>query len=195
YECCEAGPLLDYTAAGPTVRCPTARWGFRLASRFGRSPPPYPLRVATAWSYGARHAAAAFSRLVYRLDLPPNFIQPRREATDLGWDHFNLILERMRDELRARGVAFIVNLLPERFALESIDPTSSSYRTLLRMRTVTANLGIQTLDAWDLFAQAVKRDGARRYFREERDIHFTPDGHRLLADWLAAQLPPVSPHE
>jgi len=48
------------------------------------------------------------------------------------------------------------------------------------------------VDAWDVLAEAVRRDGARRYFIGEHDIHFTPEGHRLLAEWLDRQLPPVA---
>jgi hypothetical protein len=160
--------------------------------RLGRSPPPYPLRVATGWSYAARHAAAAFSRFVLPLDLPGGFIRGEGEGTEQGWDHFARIVARMRDELRARDIELIVDLLPNRGALESADPpATSSYRTRRRAKEITSRLGIRTLDAWDLFAEALQRNGSRRYFRDEHDIHFTPEGHRLLADWLAAQLPPV----
>jgi hypothetical protein len=165
YECCAGGPLLDYSSSGLTARCPEPHWGIALASRLGRSPPPYPLRVATAWSHAARLATAAFSRLTFRLDLPPNFISTEGQASEQGWDHFGRIVTQMRDELSARDVLFVVTLLPSRPGLEATDPQSApSYRTRLRLAALTAQLGIATLDAWDLFADAVKRDGAARYF-------------------------------
>ena len=92
YECCDGGPLLTYETGVPMARCSTPRWGISLASRAGRSPPPFPLRVATAYSYAARHAAARFSRLVFRFDAPPNFIGAEGEASEEGWEHFTAIL-------------------------------------------------------------------------------------------------------
>jgi hypothetical protein len=35
-----------------------------------------------------------------------------------------------------------------------------------------------------MFAEAVKRDSAARCFLANHNIHFTPEGDRLLADWL-----------
>jgi len=97
----------------------------------------------------------------------------------------------MRDALAARGTAFAITLLPVRQALEAPgSPEPPAQQTRRRMHALTAQLGIRTLDAWDLFAAAVQRDGAARYFRPQ-DIHFTAQGHRLVADWLATQLPPT----
>jgi hypothetical protein len=189
YACCDAGPLLDYGPGGPTARCASARWSFPLTFRLSRSPPPYPLRVATSWSYTARHAAAAFSRLVSRLEPRADFIRTEGEAEESGWEHFAQILAQLRDELPA-NVDLIVDLLPNRQALEAADPTDlPSYRAGQRVAQITAKLGIRTLDAWDLLANAVKRDGSHRYFRDQNDIHFTPEGHRLVTDWLEMQLP------
>src|SRR5262245_19680954 len=54
---------------------------------------------------------------------------------------------------------------------------------------VPSGLAIPTLDSSELFAAAVRRDGSSRYFLGDRDIHFTPEGHRLLGEWLATRLP------
>jgi lysophospholipase L1-like esterase len=192
YACCEAGPLLDYAADGPIARCESAQWSFPLAYRLSRSPPPFPLRVAASWSYAARHAAAAFSRLTSRLEPGAEFILSEGEASQTDWEHFTQILATLHDGLPP-NVELIVNLLPNRQALEMTDPKSSpSYRAAERIAEITARFDIRTIDAWDVLATAVKRDGARRYFRDQ-DIHFTPEGHRLLADWLEAQLPSAPP--
>jgi hypothetical protein len=189
YACCEGGPLLDYAADGPRARCPTPRWAFPLAVRLARSPPPYVLRAATGWSHTARHAAADFSRLTARLETPPHFISTEGEAGELGWKHLERILAQMRADLAGRGIDFVVTLLPIRRALESADPSDPGERARRRIAAVTSGLGIPTLDSWDLFAAAVRRDGSSRYFVGDRDIHFTPQGHRLLAEWLATRLP------
>jgi lysophospholipase L1-like esterase len=194
YECCDGGPLLTYETGVPMARCSTPRWGISLASRAGRSPPPFPLRVATAYSYAARHAAARFSRLVFRFDAPPNFIGAEGEASEEGWEHFTAILARMRDELRRRGIPFVVDILPSRWALDSTIPAEApSYRSGRRIAAIAADLGIRTLDPWDVLRAAVQRDGSSRYFLGDSDIHFTPEGHRLMANWLAEHLPPPSP--
>lgn len=192
YECCAAGPLVDYRPEGPVARCPEARWRFTLASRFGHSPAPYPLRVATGWSYAARHTAAAFAVLGFWLDRPPNFISPENAGSEEGWEHLRQLLTAMRDQLRARGSELAVTLLPTRTALQARDPSEvPTYRAERRAGALAAELGIRTLDAWNVFAAAVQHDGAARYFLGEHDIHFSPAGHRLVADWLARELGPV----
>jgi lysophospholipase L1-like esterase len=189
YECCAAGPLIEYRPEGPAARCPEARWRFTLASRLGHSPAPYPIRVATAWSSAARHAAAAFAVLGFWIDRPPHFISPEGAGSEEGWAHFRQLLAAMRDQLRARNVDFAVTLLPTRTALQARDPAGlPSYEAERRVAALTAELGIRTLDGWNVFAAAVKRDGAARYFLREYDIHLSAEGHRLVADWLAPEL-------
>lgn len=189
YECCAGRPLLDYSSTTLRAACDVPRWGFTLTARVSRSPPPYPLRAATAWSDAARHLSAAFSRATFQLDRSPNFVRSEGEASELGWTHFERIVREMRDQLRARGSDLMVNLLPDRRAIQSEQPLSSpSYKTRERIGALTAELGIRTLDAWDLFEEAIKRDGDERYFFPG-DIHFSPEGHRLLASWLAERLP------
>ncbi len=188
YACCDAGPLLEYDPDWVAARCVDASWQLSLSFRLSRSPPPYPLRVATHWSYAARHAAAAFSRLVSWFEPRADFIRSEGEASETGWQHFTQILTHMRDELPP-NVELIVNLLPSRQALEAADPKAApSYRAGRRVAMIAEELGIRTLDAWSLFATAVRRDGIRRYFRDEHDIHFTAEGHKLLADWLEKEL-------
>lgn len=188
YACCDAGPLLDYDADGPVARCDPASWSIPLAMRLGRSPPPYVLRVASHWSHAARHLAAAFSRLVSRLEPRADFIRAEGEANELGWTHFTQILAAMRNELPP-NVELVVHLLPARRALEAADPTIvAADRARRRAARIAADLGIRTLDACDVLAAAVKRDGTRRYFRDAHDIHFSAEGHRLIADWLEREL-------
>ncbi|MEO8603637.1 MAG: hypothetical protein ABI629_13775 [bacterium] len=159
-----------------------------LAANLGHSAPPYPLRVATAWSAAARHAATAFSRLVLYLAPGGSEAHQAGDASPLGWTHFAQIVEKMRDTLAARGIPFVVTLLPNRQALERPDGDLPGAQAGRRIAAITAQLGIPTLDAWNLFADAVRRDGTGRYFLGAQDVHFSADGHRLVADWLAPQL-------
>jgi lysophospholipase L1-like esterase len=188
YACCDAGPLLEYGPDGLTARCTAARWRLPLGFRLSRSPPPYPLRVAAHWSYAARHAAASIPRLVLPFEPRTDFIRAAGEASETGWEHFAQILAKLHDEMPPNA-ELILNLLPDRHALEADNPAvTTAYRAGRRVVTIAEKIGIRTIDAWDVFAAAVKRDGAARYFRDENDIHLTPAGHRLLADWLEKQL-------
>lgn len=190
HECCDAGPLLEYVHQTPQARCPVPRLRLTSAARFGRSPPPYPLRVATAWSLTARHLASGFSRMVAQLDHP----QPASAVDEeQKWRHFELILATMRDNLQRDHIAFVVALMPDRGALEAADPSAvPSFPTRRRVVEIATRLGINTLDAWDAFAAAATREGAARYFLGDNDIHLSSDGHRLYADWLGQRLPRTS---
>ncbi len=75
----------------------------------------------------------------------------------------------------------------------TIPPEAPSYRSGRRIAAIAADLGIRTLDPWDVLRPAVQRDGSSRYFLGDSDIHFKPEGHRLMADWLAEHLPPPPP--
>lgn len=189
YECCASGPLLDYQVDGPVPRCSSARPGIALARYLGRSPPPYPLRVATGWSAAARHVAAAFSQITVSLDLPPNFIKSEVAGSEQGWAHFAQILAAMRDQLAARDIGFVVDLIPNRAALEVAAGGGAPPAARSRAAAIAASLGVATIDPWDLLTEAVRRGGSRRYFLGEHDVHFTLEGHRLMADWLDSQLP------
>jgi hypothetical protein len=58
------------------------------------------------------------------------------------------------------------------------------------MRSETKALGITALDPWALFTDFIQRHGIRRMFLDlyPGDIHFSPEGHRLLASWLHERL-------
>lgn len=188
YACCDAGPLLDYGTSGPTARCPKPHWRFPVTFRLSRSPPPYPLRVVANWSFAARHCAAALSRWASALEPGAAFISAEGEANESDWDHFAQILAQLRDDLAGK-TQLVVVLLPARRALEAADPNgSASYIAGKRIEKITTALGIRTLDPWNVFVEAVKKDGSRKYFLDENNIHFTPEGNRLLADWLEKEL-------
>mgnify|MGYP000213890395 CR=1 FL=1 len=43
---------------------------------------------------------------------------------------------------------------------------------------------------WFAAEAAVKAEGADRYYLPPPDIHFTGEGHRLVAEWLSGKLTP-----
>jgi len=191
YVCCADGPLLAYDGGLPRARCPEPRWRFPLPVLLARSPAPYPLRVATGFSTFARHAVPAWAALA-----PRNRV--RRDGIDQGglgqashWAHFEAALRGIRDELARRGTPLAVTLLPYRRALEAAEPASTpSSEVRRRVREIAGRLGLSVLDAWDLFFEAVRADGAGRWFsdRVPGDVHFSAEGHERFARWLEEQL-------
>jgi hypothetical protein len=112
-----------------------------------------------------------------------------------------LILGAMRDELARWKVPFLLVVLPFRQTLErayGVEPSGIDAWNGLeegraahqRVVEIARGLGIDVLDAWDLFHAAIGRDGVEKFFaRDYRgDAHFSSTGHRMLADWLLPQL-------
>jgi hypothetical protein len=186
YPFCGDGPLLDYDSVPPSERCPApigARFAHgRLAWMLQHSPPPFVLREAAGRSAVAAHATAAFIALRGRaLHSRP----PEQEA----WAHIEAILTGFRDELAARRVRLVVDVLPLRDALEAFDPTlTEAYAARARMIEIAQRLGVEVLDPWSDLQEAVKRDGSEHWFATAipHDLHFGPEGHAFMARWLHA---------
>lgn len=185
--CCNDGPLLDYRPDGPAERCRNPAWPAGFGESVGwiarNSLAPYPLRAASSASWVARWANVSFlsrvSPIRYDHDADP----------ERKWRHFALVLRALRAEGARRGVPVAAVLLPLRAALESPDPRATeAWATSRRMATLAASMGITVLDPWADLGALVRRDGAARYFIGSNDIHFSVEGHRAMAAWLAAHL-------
>jgi hypothetical protein len=191
YPVCDDEPLLRYGPDGPEPRCPQPVWG--SGGRRLQSPAPYPLRVATSFSAAARHLCALLWRVAHRQ------LAPFDEA--LAWQHLEIVLAAMQARTRAHGVALVVDLIPYRDTLEgAAAPVRTPHVQYLqglheKMAALVRRLGIQMIDPWPLFAGRVARDGGSAYFLDQPpgDGHFDSAGHRLLADWLADELPRFLP--
>jgi hypothetical protein len=135
------------------------------------------LRVAAGVSSAASYAVAAFAGLRRRHHeglRPPDFVAASEP-----------ILRAMRDELRARDIAFLVVGLP--FRRDLAQPRSRPTLVDAQLRGCES-LGIRTLDAAAPFREAERGNGAGAYFLPGDNVHFSPEGHRLVADWLAPRL-------
>ncbi|MBM4395415.1 MAG: hypothetical protein FJ087_06970 [Deltaproteobacteria bacterium] len=178
YACCGDGPLLAWDADTPRPRCPDPVWGASVGLGIGSSPAPYPVRVATAFSRAARHAAAAFDVA----PRPPREVQAAR---------LEIVLRLLRAEVEAAGARVSAVLLPARWDLEG-DRGAAAWSVPARAAVVaaTTRAGLSLLDPAGAFEEAVRRDGVRRWFAAERpdDPHFSADGHELLAEWLRGRL-------
>jgi hypothetical protein len=191
YACCPGGPILAYDetrVAGP--RCEEPEWEFPVRPLFARSPPPYPLRVATAFSWLARRACDAFSRATLTMEGPLG-LGGAVYGTEAQWAHFEASLVAIRDFLDRRGTSFLVVIFPFRQSIESADPDATpGGRVRDRVAGVLERLRIRTMDATPVVARAVAESPGARFFANQTDddAHFSPHGHDVIARWLAPTL-------
>jgi lysophospholipase L1-like esterase len=112
-----------------------------------------------------------------------------------AWRRAEVIFRTMRDDAERAGARFALVVLPLRSALLRTDTQSMRARAVRdRVVRMATGMGIVTLDAWDAFEDAARRTDEERWFASERqdDLHFSPAGHQLLAEWLAPRLDAVA---
>src|SRR5579883_1965811 len=186
YSCCRWGPLTDEKDGLVEARCEHPDWREPIARRLDVGPAPYPLRVLSRRSELAR-------RLAYLFEFATRGAKPwvytDWAGTPAQLRRFGHTMDAIRDDLRSLGVGLEVVLLPPRWTLQrhqpADDPFVEQHREVLRMLRES---GIATFDTWDLFQQAIDRDGGRSdiFQRHDGSPHLGVAGHRLLADWLLA---------
>lgn len=181
YPCCRWDSMLVYGSGGPARRCPTAvPIDFANAGstwlRYN-SPPPYLFRALAAHSTAAAHAAAAI------VNTMPNKPLTARQSEETALQHLAAILAAARDAMHARGVPFVVVVLPARTWIEN-PATPHAAPALLG---VARALGIPALDPGSVLAAAAQR-GERVFLDAPADPHYGPAGHALIARWLHEEL-------
>lgn len=181
YPCCRWDSLLVYGSAGPARRCPTAApIDFAAAGstwlRYS-SPPPFLLRALTGYSSAAAHAAAAI------VNAMPNKPLAVRQSEETELQHLSVILRAARDALRARGVPFVVVVLPARTWVEN-PATPHATPEIIR---VARDLGIPALDAGNALTTEATH-GQHVFFDAPTDPHYSAAGHAFMARWLHEQL-------
>src|SRR5262249_16790769 len=140
-----------------------------------QSPPPYVVRALIGWSAAAAYIGA-------ELKVEPFFIAAQSTTDRLA--HLEAILRLTRDELQSRQIAFLVVVLPGRRWVE--DPRTAHNAPAIM--AAAQRLRVSALDASTVVRDAVL-SGRRIYIPspENNDIHYNPDGHQLIADWLSGQ--------
>jgi hypothetical protein len=196
YGVCDGGPLLDYGADGPVARCPELRWNVGFLDRVRLSPPPYPLRVATAFSRAARHLCTGLGQLagILQSTTVPGLADGDQTRPD-QWAHLERILAAERDELDRRGITFVASVLPWRAALTDAAPRSTpAWHVRARMLALLEKLHVTALDAWPVFASCVQERGSAGCFIDPPswEHHLNAYGHRRYAEWLFTKLSPDS---
>lgn len=205
YTCCDMGPLLDWSGGEPRPRCKTLEWAFPTGVLLSSSPAPYPFRVAARQSAFAAQVTAAFDAvnraILGRQLFNVNFGRDKGGAVDERLDKVERILRALRDDFARDHARLLLVILPFRQTLErahgvdpsNVDPWGSLEAGRAAEQRVAAGargLGIDVLDAWDLLDAAIARQGVPPWFAGDYpgDVHLSPAGHALLADWLAPQI-------
>jgi len=176
YPCCD-GPLWTRSEP-PQPRCQT--WtqsadaglpGWYLAN----SPPPYALRVATAFSHAARAVCALHVRWATGADQA----LPQMHAVA----RYVRLLGVLQADLRARGVPLLISWLPIR---------GRGARTPLAgegaLRSALQSAGFEVLNPSAEVTHALAAGGDEAVFLPG-DSHLNPAGHALMARFLASRLP------
>ncbi len=182
YHCCVGQPLLQVPDRGPPMpNCPQPQWSSPLRVHsvyFAESPPPYPLRVATAVSFLARSTDAAWIRAIeWCAD-----IHPLTKAESIR--QFRRLIRAFAAESKAAGSDFVAVLMPVRQTRNQQEDLRPLYLDLFRQEQ------IELLDANPVF-QEKTASGERLYSDEPPgDIHLNAAGHRLFARWLEPLLRP-----
>lgn len=184
YACCGHWALTARGSEDLTWRCPEPDWRFPFAALLARSPPPYPLRVATGVSVLAAHLADAFSAVAARFEPALGAAAGTEEPTG-AWERFEEMLTAIRDLANARAVALTPVVLPTRNALEAQGPEPHSRAIHRRMVTLSMRLGLDILDGWEPMATAHEESMPDLFHQSDgRDEHYGAAGHQLLAHWL-----------
>lgn len=176
--CANWQSLLVYDATGPRLRYTSDHTPdpehMRWRMLFQDSPPPYLLCVGVEYSVAAAHLAAAFVRLGHRL----GFDVERDEMQ--GRAHIVACLGALRDQLAARKIPFVVDVL---HSASPVDEPRSAWAW-----SATTGLGLGPIDGHARLSAAVA-GGAQPYL----DIsgHFNAAGHAIMAGWLHQALAPT----
>jgi hypothetical protein len=168
--CCKFEPILSYADGRASLRCATPYAldldGVRLNWLRIISPPPYVLRALLPYSRLAAKAAA--SLVAGRVS---GDVSESNKAT------LDTIMQTAAEQLRSRGIAFVTVVLPNR---PMGDRESDSART--RMMESARKAGVPAFDAY-VPVRAAMNAGVRPFLGAD-DLHFSPAGHQLMAQWL-----------
>ena len=178
FPCSDWKSLMVYDGGVPQLRFPTAHTPdpreMRLRLLLQNSPPPYLLRAVVDSSAAAAHLSAALVSLGRRLA----FAYDRDELR--GQAHIRVCLSAARDELMARHIPLVVDILHFTGAVQNRKSDNET------MKATAEALGIVTLDSFGPLTEALDR-GEQPF--SDAGGHLNPTGHAVMAKWLHEQLP------
>jgi lysophospholipase L1-like esterase len=126
-----------------------------------------------------------YNRIGLKSGAPPAWLAPERdpatvERLDRGWKQFGADLKIMADASRARGIKFMVLLVPHAAQFE--DP-GRRFLPQQRLAALCAELNLPFLDLAPAFASQ-----SRLPYILPDPVHPSPQGHQLMAERIAAAL-------
>lgn len=204
YLCCAGGGLLRDEGGRLAPRCPEARWDIPLKAHLANSPPPFTLRALAGVSRVAGHLLALTVRAqqgAFRrgFGIGPSPNDPASQSP--RWALFARTVGAIAAAAREHRTPLLVVVLPSRTTLEQtlgLPALANDYwggaaageAGHRRVVATAREAGLDVIDAWDFVRGAMQADGVDALFAREYpgDVHFSPLGHRRLADWLLPQL-------
>jgi hypothetical protein len=178
FPCSGWQSLMVYDGGAPQLRFRAAHTpdprAMRLRLLLQNSPPPYLLRAAVRFSAAAAHLAATCVSLGRRLAFTFEEDELRAQA------HVTACLRAARDELRARHIPLVVDILHWQRPVEERKPDDQE------MKATAEALGIVTIDSWVPLTAALDR-GEQPFL--DPGGHLNATGHAIMARWLHEQLP------
>lgn len=177
HPCANWQPILSYADNQAALRFPAAPRndrGIGLTWLLINSPLPYLGRVMIA----APSTAAAFVGSA----LASLSARGSAEPLDVLLQHLESILRSARDELRERGIQFVVVVLPAGGRLRMGNAQAMFSDQVL---AISRRLALWELDATEPLAAALGR--GENPFQQD-GTHFNKAGHSLMANWLHERL-------
>lgn len=179
-ELCENQPTMQWRGELASLRCPAPRWAARpWLARVLHSPLPLPLAALQGSSWLARHLAALQRRLIES----GRSFRPEPIADAGAYAGY---LHALQTTLAAAAVPLDVTLMPLRRSAyeDSAEPRRA------RMLEVFRAAGLAVWDTQPLVDAWVAAEGEGVVFLDATpgDIHLSAEGHRRLAEALAARL-------
>ena len=198
YLCCEGETFLRYEGEGAQLACPSPGPGQEpLRWRTYRGQSPALLRALKDHSYLARrlaHLSVIFRYHLVRDEAP---VDPER------WAHLRAALALLRDMSEAKGARFTVVAHPFGDAL-SVAKTTPELLAIgnnkdparhHKMVAIARDLGLEVIDLEPLIQGLLDEAPIERWYHDR--MHYTPEGHARVADFLvgALGLAPASAEE
>ena len=139
---------------------------------------PYAVRVATGFSFLARHVTRGFWSI--------GALRPERTIAEEA-TRFREVMRAVLVLCREAGVTTHLVRLPRRSAIEGDALMRERDQSqALVVRELARDFAVPLSDAWDFVSAQVAREGADVIFSDS--VHFGRRGHELMAEWLYAQL-------
>lgn len=187
FPCCEEGALLDYADGVPRSRCAQLRWKTSIPTLLDHSPATLLQRGLAPFSRVAAYSVVPTQNALH--ELATRFKGRPLVSRELGWQHWEIVLRALRNELAERKIRLVLSVLPTRRALAGDADGSAADK--VRVLEVAARLGVPVLDPEPALREIIQGGEGNVFLRDPPgEIHFAEVGNEVYGRWLAGQLGP-----